>query len=1017
MEEKFISGLLIIENSLCIDFDKHAIHEAGNSDTPVSLSDQTWRLLKFFCENNGQVLSKETLYSQVISDYAGASDSDDSTVKTAVSRLRNKIKEIINDADFNNRLISTRKGQGYIFMKLSSDNSKLFTSKQENLNDTFFKCPKEVSYFYGREKELLQIDETLRQKGYVYITGTSGIGKSEIAKRFVNVYGDNYSNVQFISYTRSLKESIAVLDFSLNSNNASDMEECFNMNMEVLNSWDSNSLIIVDNFNTLPENEPNLNDILSLRAKTIFTSTFEYPDSIQVKPFENSEDASNLFSKICPRYTSFSDSSKELLLHYFEKISYHTYTIILLGRLVQNSILPLDEILKGLEANLLKNNETTILTEKDGIYLSSTIYKHIVSLLDYIHTEINDDLHDFVYIFATFIPAQPISLELYSALCGENSLNRINLLRRYGIVNIDEHQLVSIHPIIKNILIEKFEPSFSNSWFFINSVSANLDTELTRLNFQELVNVIVELSCIIKCDTTQDVVNWCNTMNNWILTLNLNHRYYEAKLLCDTIGIYYKANEREGILALLYALSVSLTNVFNDKLEIAIDYINAIEDTVKDISNEEFPSEYQHEKHELLYKYYFVVGLYYLKTNYPAEGAAYLENARDNFLKLDKTPLSGFHIDSLLSQCYLGTGEHEKLDKLLAYIERYLCESGIDFLHGYFLKLYDMYGKRYAADGKIELASKYFSKSLQIINALNLSNDINYPYTLSSIAQSYLKCGDMVSALDYFNKALDWYKSSDDFEMFIPEIIELYCQLTYIYNKLNNREESQNAIDIAKTILDTYYKKDSYIYLKHLYILYRAVKTDEKSCELCLNYACKILSIYNTLDNAHKKTLPFSNLQVETDIFNFHHQLQDEEYISGNALDVFFKAIYCFDINETSLEIDKAYYLLSASTCITELINIGKTNEALLIYENGNRYVNSMNDSDKQLHEFEILNFTFSEFTLKKAINDTEGITASGNKYIKIYNKRLHNQQNQLFKEDMILLNFYIRINKAMSKL
>lgn len=76
-----------------------------------------------------------------------------------------------------------------------------------------------------------------------------------------------------------------------------------------------------------------------------------------------------------------------------------------------------------------------------------------------------------------------------------------------------------------------------------------------------------------------------------------------------------------------------------------------------------------------------------------------------------------------------------------------------------------------------------------------------------------------------------------------------------------------------------------------------------------------------------------------------------------------------------------------------------------------------MNDSDKQLHEFEILNFTFSEFTLKKALNDTEGITASGNKYIKIYNKRLHNQQNQLFKEDMILLNFYIRINKAMSKL
>ena len=278
---------------------------------------------------------------------------------------------------------------------------------------------------------------------------------------------------------------------------------------------------------------------------------------------------------------------------------------------------------------------------------------------------------------------------------------------------------------------------------------------------------------------------------------------------------------------------------------------------IKDLSNQDFPAEYQHEKYEILYKYYFIVGLYYLKTNYPAEGAAYLENARDNFLKLGKTPLSEFHIDSSLSQCYLSTSEYEKLDKLLNYMERYLCKSGIDFLHGYFWNLYDMYGKRYAADGKIEIALKYFSKSLQIINALNLSNSINYPYTLSSIAQSYLNSGDKVSALDYFNKALDWYKNSDDFEMYIPEIIELYCQLTYIYNKLTNREESQKAIDIAKTILDTYYKKDSYIYLKHLYILYRAVKTDEKSCELCLDYACKILSIYNTLDNAHKKTLPF----------------------------------------------------------------------------------------------------------------------------------------------------------------
>lgn len=109
--------------------------------------------------------------------------------------------------------------------------------------------PAPCRYFCGRDTELDELHTTLQEHSKVFIKGFAGIGKSEFAKAYAKKFKKEYKNVLYCNYHGSLKENITNMDFA--GDNLSDDEHTrFTKHIRLLKSLRSDSLIIIDNFNT-----------------------------------------------------------------------------------------------------------------------------------------------------------------------------------------------------------------------------------------------------------------------------------------------------------------------------------------------------------------------------------------------------------------------------------------------------------------------------------------------------------------------------------------------------------------------------------------------------------------------------------------------------------------------------------------------------------------------------------------------------------------------------------------------
>lgn len=84
----------------------------------------------------------------------------------------------------------------------------------------------------------------------VFITGTAGMGKNELAKTYAKKNEKKYTNIIHLFCRGGLKKYIAHMEFS---DNTADMSEemLFDKHMRILKKLHPDSLIIIDNFNVL----------------------------------------------------------------------------------------------------------------------------------------------------------------------------------------------------------------------------------------------------------------------------------------------------------------------------------------------------------------------------------------------------------------------------------------------------------------------------------------------------------------------------------------------------------------------------------------------------------------------------------------------------------------------------------------------------------------------------------------------------------------------------------------------
>ena len=126
------------------------------------------------------------------------------------------------------------------------------------------KVPRPCHHFCGRDAELEKLHELLCSKGKVFVQGIAGIGKSELTKAYAKKYDKEYTNILYITYSGDLKNDIVNMDFADDVGENETADARFSRHHRHLRKLRADSLLIIDNFNTVTAKDSILDYITRL---------------------------------------------------------------------------------------------------------------------------------------------------------------------------------------------------------------------------------------------------------------------------------------------------------------------------------------------------------------------------------------------------------------------------------------------------------------------------------------------------------------------------------------------------------------------------------------------------------------------------------------------------------------------------------------------------------------------------------------------------------------------------------
>lgn len=143
--------------------------------------------------------------------------------------------------------------------------------------------------FVGRTAELLEIQRKLKEYNTVFIYGIGGMGKTELAKKYVKEYQQQFFNVVYLNYNKYLCDGTTSRLESIIRSITKEMPVA--NNYELFNNPET--LVILDNFDV--EEDEYLDDFLSFMCKKIITtrnkcfSDYENSESIKLEVLSKKE--------------------------------------------------------------------------------------------------------------------------------------------------------------------------------------------------------------------------------------------------------------------------------------------------------------------------------------------------------------------------------------------------------------------------------------------------------------------------------------------------------------------------------------------------------------------------------------------------------------------------------------------------------------------------------------------------------------------------------------------------------
>lgn len=302
----------------------------------------------------------------------------------------------------------------------------------------------------GRDLECKKIAKALSTHSIIFLWGVAGIGKSELAKYYINTNKDSFSNTIYIPFGTSIRESIANLNF-IGDNPEDETDKRFASHIHQLYTYDNDTIVLLDNFDINPDSDPDFSALANGKFQLIITSRnkpIDYPE-YEVQEL-SSQNCMELFKLHAPNAVSKKQTKKIIELAYS-----HTLLIVMIARTLKYTELDYEDIINALSSGITETpTDSTIPITKDGL-TSSQLYQHYLFNLIELANLTQNQLE--ILSMLSLMPIDGISITSAKEYCAQKDLNDINYLVRLGYVSWNEttNSNLSVHPLISEIVLKK----------------------------------------------------------------------------------------------------------------------------------------------------------------------------------------------------------------------------------------------------------------------------------------------------------------------------------------------------------------------------------------------------------------------------------------------------------------------------------------------------------------------------------------------------------------------------------
>ena len=247
--------------------------------------------------------------------------------------------------------------------------------------------------FVGRKNELRQI-ETIFSSGQqvLFLSGMGGIGKTELAKRYAYLYGEEYRTIVFVPYQGSIVQTVCGEDIHIHNVHREQSEEgleteeeYFERKLKILKEQTTkDDLIILDNFDV--EEDEDLERFLECPCRFLITTREDFRDydfcQIDVQQMEDINDVEALFAVYNPR--SYEEEERGQIREILKLVEYHTMTVELIAKYLREAeeepyvLLEKMRMIEGITGT----EEVSVKHRKDRKMQNQKVQEHLKALFD-----------------------------------------------------------------------------------------------------------------------------------------------------------------------------------------------------------------------------------------------------------------------------------------------------------------------------------------------------------------------------------------------------------------------------------------------------------------------------------------------------------------------------------------------------------------------------------------------------------------------------------------------------------